>query len=79
MVYRRGIKMSKDKVPINISIELYKEIENKIKSNQGEFQKVEDYIEFVLREVMKDEELEQVYTPEEEKKIKNRLKSLGYM
>lgn len=71
--------MSNDKVPIYISIELFKEIEDKIQSNQGEFQKVEEYVEFVLQEVLKDEESEQVYTPEEEEKIKKRLKSLGYM
>ena len=37
------------------------------------------YIEFVLNEIVKeDEETETAYTPEEKEEIKKRLKKLGY-
>jgi len=44
--------------------------------------KKRDWVEFVLREVVKEENEEgekQTYTPEEEGEIKKRLKSLGYL
>jgi hypothetical protein len=40
---------------------------------------VEEYVEFVLREVVKDEEEKQKYSKEDEEQIKQRLKSLGYL
>jgi hypothetical protein len=55
------------------------QIKKNVKSSQGEFKTVEEYVEFVLREVIKEEVSEQVYTPEEEKEIKKRLRSLGYL
>ena len=73
------IKLSSNKVPIYIPTEIYQEIKNKVLRNQEEFKSIEEFVEFVLREVLKDEGSEQVYTPEEEKEIKKRLKSLGYM
>jgi len=39
---------------------------------------VAEYIEFVLTELLKDDE-EQAYTPEEEEEIKKRLRALGYI
>lgn len=71
--------MSKDKKPIYISSDLYDEVKRNVKSSQGEFNNVEEYVEFILREVIKEEETKQVYTPEEEKEIKKRLRSLGYI
>jgi hypothetical protein len=73
--------MSKDKVAVNISKELYELVKLRVKESNGEFKDVEDYVEFVLREVVKDEEedKEQKYSKEDEEKIKQRLKSLGYL
>jgi len=71
--------LTKNKVPINILRDLYEEIKRRVKSSQGEFKSVEEYVEFVLREIVKEEEPEQVYTPEEEREIKQRLRSLGYL
>ena len=71
--------MSKEKVPVFNSKELYDDIQKKVEESQGEFESVEDYVEFVLREVTKEEFEEDVYSPEEEEEIKKRLKGLGYL
>jgi hypothetical protein len=73
--------MSKDKIAVNISKELYELVKQRVKESGGEFKDVEDYVEFVLREVVKDEEEdeEQKYSKEDEEQIKQRLKSLGYL
>jgi hypothetical protein len=73
--------MNKDKIAVNISKELYELVKQRIKESNGEFKDVEDYVEFVLREVVKDEEEdeEQKYSKEDEEKLKQRLKSLGYL
>lgn len=71
--------MSKTTVSIHVPSDLYEEIRRRVKSSQGEFKSVEEYVEFMLREVVKEEETEQVYTPAEEEEIKKRLRSLGYL
>ena len=73
-------KVSEEKVPIYISKTLYERIKKEVEESQGEFKNVEEFIEFVLREVLKEEETEEpAYTPEEEEEIKRRLRSLGYL
>ena len=72
--------MGKDKVAVYVSKSLYDKVERRVKESGGEFKSVEDYVEFVLREVVKEDENEkQVLKPEEEEKIKRRLRSLGYL
>jgi hypothetical protein len=73
--------MSSDKVTVNISKDLYELVKKRVKESRGEFKDVEEYVEFVLTEIVKDEEedREQEYSKEDEEQIKNRLKSLGYM
>ena len=71
--------MSKTTVSIHVPSDLYEEIRRRVKSSQGEFKSIEEYVEFVLREIVKEEETEQVYTPAEEEEIKQRLRSLGYL
>ncbi len=65
---------------VKIPDEIYKEIE-KIVKDSGEFKDVDEYVIFVLTEVLKeeDEDEEQVYTEEDEEKIKERLRGLGYL
>ena len=76
MVFRLG----EDKVPVYISRRLYEKIKARVEASNGEFKNVEEYVEFVLQEVVKEEEEpEQVYSPEEEEEIKRRLRSLGYL
>jgi len=55
-----------EKVPIYISKTLYERIKKEVEESQGEFKNIEEFIEFVLREVLKEEETEEpAYTPEE--------------
>lgn len=65
------------------TVKIPKDIIEKIKERiQGtEFKSVEEYITFVLKEVIKDEddEPEEVFSEEDEKKVKERLRALGYL
>ncbi|MCD6317655.1 CopG family transcriptional regulator [Candidatus Aerophobetes bacterium] len=57
---------------------LYKKIEERV--NATEFNSVEEYVTFVLEEVLKDEqEEEKTFSKEEEEEVKNRLRALGYL
>ena len=69
--------MSSEKVNISISKELYDKIQEYIKKLGG-FNSVEEFIEFVLKEVIS-EEATPMYSKEEEEKIKERLRALGYI
>jgi len=69
-----------NEVKIFISKDLYDKILQRVNMSKDEFKSVEEYIHFVLAEVVKDDEEQQSgYTKEEEEEIKNRLKSLGYI
>jgi len=63
---------------VNISKELVDEIQRRVDESGGEFKTVEEHVEFVLTELLKDEP-EQAYTPEEGEEIKERLRRLGYI
>jgi len=73
--------MGKDRIAVYVSKDLYDEVKRRVDGSGGEFKSVENYVDFVLREVVKEEEEEekQSYTKEEEEEIKKRLKSLGYL
>jgi len=67
-----------EKVSIEISKELYEKIKKFIEE-QGGFESVEEFVEFVLNEAVSDETEEYVMSKEEEEKVKERLRSLGYI
>jgi len=70
--------MEKEFTSISIPTSLYKKIEEKIKGT--EFTSVSSYVTKVLRESLsKEEEKKEVFSAEEEEKIKERLKALGYI
>ena len=72
--------MSEEHVTVKIPKRLYDTILRRVEENQGEFKDAQEYIEFVLNEIVKEEdETETSYTPEEEEMIKKRLKKLGYL
>ncbi len=80
LMFWRLISLSEDKVAVYIPKDLYEEIKKHVDLSGGEFKSVEEYVEFVLREIVKEEEEEEFeYTPEEEEKIKERLRGLGYL
>lgn len=72
------IFLSNDKISIKISKDLYEEIKRKIESKKDRFGNVDEYIENILRRLIKDE-MAEVYTEEEEKQVMDHLKDLGYI
>ena len=65
---------------VSIPIQLYEKIKERIKGTG--FTSVSDYVTYVLREVLSSlemEEKEEVFTKEEEEKVKERLRALGYL
>ena len=69
-----GVKTKKVEIPLDI----YSSVEKRV---QGVgFDSVQDYIIFVLQEVISIEEEEPLsLTPEDEAAIKSKLRDLGYM
>lgn len=70
--------MEKEFTNISIPTSLYKKIEEKIKDS--EFTSVPSFVTKVLRESLaKEEETQQPLSKEDEEKVKERLKALGYI
>ncbi|KAA0004931.1 MAG: CopG family transcriptional regulator [Thermoplasmata archaeon] len=68
----------KDMSEIEIPETLAKKIEDMIKDTS--FNSISDYITYVLEELLEDmEEEEETFSKEEEEKIKERLRALGYL
>ena len=61
-----------------LSAELYNRIEERVKETG--FSSVDEYVTFVLEEVLKGEgEEETAFSKEEEEEVKKRLRALGYL
>jgi Arc/MetJ-type ribon-helix-helix transcriptional regulator len=70
--------MDKEFTTVSIPASLYKKIEEFIKGT--EFRSVSGYAAKVLRESLnKDEPKAEVFSKDEEEKVKERLKALGYI
>lgn len=68
----------KEKKAVFLPAELYGKVEERVKAT--DFSSVDEYVEFVLEEVVKEEEEEEkAFSEEEEKEVKKRLKDLGYL
>ena len=67
------------KKSVSLSGDLYDRIAERAKLTG--FASVEEYVTFVLEEVLKDDENEKkpAYTKEEEQEVKKRLRALGYL
>jgi hypothetical protein len=72
------VKMMSEKVSISISKDLFDLIKKQVENSDGAFTDIEEYVEFVLSEVIK-EEAGSGFTSDEEEQIKERLKNLGYI
>jgi len=67
-----------EKRTVFLPAELYSKVEEKVKAT--DFGSVDEYVEFVLEEVVKGEEGERAFSEEEEEEeVKKRLKDLGYL
>ncbi|MGC8547159.1 MAG: ribbon-helix-helix domain-containing protein [Thermoplasmata archaeon] len=71
--------MAEDKKYTTVSIPtpLFEKIQQKIKDTG--FTSVSDYVTFVLREILAHSNDNEAFSEEDEKKVKERLKSLGYL
>jgi len=67
-----------EKESVLIPKALYQRIEEAVKEST-EFDSVDDYVTFVMEEVLREEDEKPALTIEEEEAIKKRLKALGYM
>ena len=66
-----------EKKAVLLPAELYSKVEEVV--NSTDFSSVDEYVVFVMEEVLKpDEEEGQVFSEEEEREVKERLKALGY-
>ena len=71
------MKEKEEKKSVFLPAELYGKIEERVRAT--DFGSVDEYVEFVLEEVVKEEEEEKAFSEEEEKEVKKRLKDLGYL
>ena len=63
---------------VTISDEIYNKIKDRVKDTG--FKSVEEYVNFVLKEVISGVEGEKTaFSKDDEKKVKERLKALGYL
>ena len=71
--------MKEEKKAVSLPAELYGKIEERVKAT--DFGSVDEYVIFVLEEVLKDEgeEEEKTFSKEDEEEVKKRLKALGYL
>jgi len=67
-----------ERVAIYISRELYEKVK-KFVEEQGGFSSVEEFVEFVLNEVLSEEGVSRGLSKEDEEKVKERLRALGYI
>jgi Arc/MetJ-type ribon-helix-helix transcriptional regulator len=72
------MKDKEEKRAVSLPAELYSKIEERV--NTTDFGSVEEYVTFVLQEVIKEEnEEEKAFSKEDEEEVKKRLKALGYL
>ncbi len=70
--------MEKEFMTVSIPTSLYKKIEEKIKGT--EVTSVSSYITKIIREnLAKEEENKEAFSHEDEEKVKERLRALGYI
>ena len=69
--------MKEEKKTVSLPAEVYTKIEQRVAGT--EFQSVDEYVNFVLEEVLREEEPETTFSKEDEEEVKKRLKALGYL
>jgi len=73
-----GLGVSKEKVAVYISKELYERVKKFIET-QGGFSSIEEFVEFVLNEIISEETTSYTMSKDDEEKVKERLRALGYI
>ena len=70
--------MKEEKKAVLLPTELYSRVLERVEAT--DFGSVDEYVIFVLEEVLKkDGEEEEAFSKEEEEEVKKRLKALGYL
>jgi len=64
-----------DRVPIYVKKDLYEKLERM--AREGGFKDVNEFVEFILQEVVETPNVEM--SKEDEEKVKERLRALGYL
>jgi len=80
MTHTQDPKSKAKHTTVSIPTRLYGKIKKRIEGTG--FTSVSDYVTYVLREVLaslEEEEKEEAFSPEEEEKVKERLRALGYI
>jgi len=67
-----------ERVPVYISRGLYEKVKKFVEAQSG-FSSIEEFVEFVLNEVLAEEIPSATLSKEDEEKIKERLRALGYI
>jgi Arc/MetJ-type ribon-helix-helix transcriptional regulator len=71
--------MENSKINVEITKNIYDKIQLKIKNPQIGFESVSEYIQYVLEQVLEEEEGTDNISEEETKKIQEELKKMGYI
>ena len=72
------MKKEKGDKAVYLPAELYDRVKERAEST--DFASIEEYVTFVLQEVLKEEEPEEMaMDSEQEKEVKKRLRALGYL
>lgn len=73
------MKKQQESKAVSLPAEIYGRIEERVKTTG--FGSVDEYVIFVLEEVLKEEGEEEgrAFSKEEEEEVKNRLRTLGYL
>lgn len=72
------MKKEKDDKAVYLPVELYDRVKERAEAT--DFDSIEEYVTFVLQEVLKEEEPEEMaMDSEQEKEVKKRLRALGYL
>ena len=61
---------------VNLPADLYGRIDERARSTG--FGSVEEYVTFVMEEVLKEDDQQPAFSKEDEEEVKKRLKALGY-
>lgn len=69
--------MKEEKETVHLSTELYQKIGERVKATG--FESVDEYVTFILEEVLKEDKEKVALDEQDEEEVKKRLRALGYL
>jgi len=70
--------VAEEKVPVMIRKEIYEKAKKFIEESGG-FESVEEFVEYLIEEAIEIEESGEALTKEDQEKVSERLRDLGYL